>query len=269
MPAGIAVHQTGESDLSTTERHNLRLLLQYDGTGYSGWQMQSNARTIQGVLAQVIERITCEPVALIASGRTDAGVHARGQVANFHTRRFLDPGDWKKALNRMLPEDIRVLRVDQVRSSFHARKSAVSKRYCYQVHLGEVVPPWDARYYLHRPSSLDLEKMEESAGFLLGVHDMHSFAASGCQVKGFVREIFRSEFCRHGDHLFYRIEANGFLQHMVRSIVGTLLEVGRRRFRPEDFQTILLAMDRRQAGPTAPAHALFLEQVYYRRSRSG
>ncbi len=244
---------------------NVRLLLQYDGSRYAGWQIQSNAVTIQGTLAQAIGRICGEPVSPSGSGRTDAGVHARGQVANFHTARILEPAVWMRALNRMLPSDIRVCRVTRASAGFHARKDAVSKKYAYQIYRGKVLPPWQAPYCLHWPNPLDREAMQRAADCLLGAHDMRSFASSGTTVKNFVRIVTRSLFHSRGPLLVYTIEANGFLQHMVRSIVGTLLEVGRGRFTADDFQAILQAGDRSRAGPTAPACGLFLERVSYRR----
>lgn len=243
--------------------HNYKLWLQYDGTDYSGWQIQSRHSTIQGTVTAAIERVSGERIQLVGSGRTDAGVHARGQVANFHCRLNLDPQAWLRALNTILPADIRVLRVSRAPLAFHAQHSAILKSYRYHVFTGRILPPWESRYRLHWPRPLNLDEMQRAAACLLGNHDMRSFAASGTTVKSFVRHVSLSAFKARGPRLIYTIEADGFLQHMVRSIVGTLLEVGSGRFSAADFRRILKARDRRQAGKTAPPHGLFLEKVHY------
>jgi len=259
------MHQARQPNTGSSQVRNYRLLLQYDGTEYAGWQIQRTGATIQQTLTQAIERITGEPIHLCASGRTDAGVHARGQVANFHTARVLDSKSWRHALNHMLPADIRVRRVSRTHSDFHARKDAVSKLYVYQIFRQEVLPPWHARYCLHWPFPLKISAMQQAAQRLLGEHDMRSFTAAGAGVKQYVRIVTRSEFLKRGALLLYRIEANGFMRHMVRAIVGTLLEVGRGRFSVDDFSSILAAQNRSQAGPTAPPCGLFLDRVFYRR----
>jgi tRNA pseudouridine38-40 synthase len=245
---------------------NYRMLLQYDGTDYAGWQIQSNQRTIQGTVQLALEKIAGHPIQLVGSGRTDAGVHARGQVANFHSPQKLPLEAWRKATNRLLPADIRVLRVTRAASSFHARSSAVSKLYRYQIFTGPMLLPWESRYYLHWSRPVDLESMQQAAQKVVGRHNMRSFAASGTTVSYFERAVTRSEFHRRGQRLVYDIEASGFLQHMVRILLGTLLEVGVGRFSVADFQRILQSQDRTQAGKTAPPQGLFLQRVRYRRS---
>jgi tRNA pseudouridine38-40 synthase len=247
------------------ETRNYRMLLQYDGTDYAGWQIQSSLRTVQGTLQQALERVAGHPIRLTGSGRTDAGVHARGQVANFYSFQRLPLDAWIRAINRLLPADIRVLRVTRAASGFHSRLSAIGKHYRYQIYTGPILSPWDSRYFLHWTRPLDLEAMQQAARMLIGHHDMSSFAASGTTVRCFERAVTRSEFRRGGRRLVYDIEANGFLQHMVRILVGTLLEVGIGRFSVADFQAILQSRDRTRAGKTAPPQGLFLQRVFYQR----
>ena len=243
---------------------NYRLILQYDGTSYAGWQIQSGRPTVQGMVQNALERIIGQPIKLIGSGRTDAGVHARGQVANFHSPLPLPLDVWRKAANRLLPPDIRVLRVSRAAPDFHARRDTTSKLYRYQIFTGPIMPPWESRYHLHWPRPIEVDAMQEAAHVILGRHNMQSFAASGTTVRCFEREVFRSEFRpRRGRYLVFSIEASGFLQHMVRILVGTLLEVGVGRFSVSDFQQILNSQDRTRAGKTAPPQGLFLERVWY------
>jgi tRNA pseudouridine38-40 synthase len=246
---------------------NYKLLLQYDGTNYAGWQIQSSLPTVQGTIQDVLERIVGQPVKLTGSGRTDAGVHARGQVANFISPRAIPLDAWGRAINRLLPEDIRVIRVSRAARNFNACHDAISKLYRYQIFTGPVLSPWEGRYHLHWPRPVDIEAMQTAARLILGEHDMHSFSASGTTVQRFEREVFLSEFKRRGHHLAFEIEATGFLQHMVRILVGTLLEVGTGRFSVADFRQILASRDRKRAGKTAPPQGLFLERVRYDRRR--
>jgi tRNA pseudouridine38-40 synthase len=242
-----------------------KMLLQYDGTNYAGWQIQSGLPTIQGLLENALERIVGQPIKITGSGRTDAGVHARGQVANFRSPLPLPLDAWRKAVNRLLPQDIRILRVSPATPDFHARRDAVSKLYRYQIFTGPIMSPWDGRYHLHWPRSIDCDAMQEAAQTILGRQNMRSFAASGTTVRCFEREVWLSEFKRHGRYLVYNVEATGFLQHMVRILVGTLLEVGVGRFSVAEFQDIRKSQDRTRAGKTAPPQGLFLERVRYDR----
>jgi tRNA pseudouridine38-40 synthase len=246
---------------------NFKMLLQYDGSHYSGWKIQSSLPTVQGFLQNALERIAGHPVKLTGSGRTDAGVHARGQVANFHSCLSLPLNAWSKAANRLLPQDIRVLRVVPAALDFHARRDATSKLYRYQIFTGPILSPWDGRYHLHWPRPIDFNAMEEAARMIIGRHNMRSFAASGTTVRCFEREVLLSEFKRRGHYVVFSVEATGFLQHMVRILVGTLLEVGVGRFSVADFQDILKSQDRTRAGKTAPPQGLFLERVRYDQKR--
>jgi tRNA pseudouridine38-40 synthase len=250
--------------LAAMSKFNYRLLVQYDGTNYSGWQIQPRLPSIQGVMKAAIEKVTRESVTVTGSGRTDAGVHARGQVANFRCGLQMAPEAWLRALNALLPADIRVLRAARAPSAFHAQHDAQAKIYRYYIFTGPILPPWESRYSWHWPRPLQFEEMQKAAALLLGRHDMRSFTTSGSTVKEFVRHVIHSQFQVRKPHLIYRIEADGFLQHMVRSIVGTLIEVGSGRFTVADFGSILAACDRRKAGRTAPPQGLFLERVRYR-----
>jgi len=256
---------------------NWKLTLAYDGTDYFGWQVQPERATIQGELAAAIERVTGESVLPQGSGRTDAGVHARAQVASFVLRAPIPAGNLQRALNRTLPEAIRVLSAQTAADDFHARHSAQAKTYEYRIFRGEICPPWEARFAwaLHWP--LHTGAMRAAAAFIVGEHDFTSFAASDPdhaarigreeedepERRGNVRTIFASEWTETGDLLEYRVRGDGFLHHMVRNLVGTFVDVGRGQIGPEDVQRILEARSRTAAGATAPARGLFLDRVGY------
>lgn len=245
----------------------VRLVLAYDGTRYYGWQRQRQEPTLQGTLEQAIQRVTGEMISLIASGRTDAGVHALHQVCHFKTSSETSPGELKKALNALTPGDILVKEVRYAPQDFHARYSAESKTYEYRV-LNRPDPDVFLRAYAwHVPQDLDFGAMNACVELLLGKHDFTSFRSSGSTNLNPVREMMRSELLRSDEHLFrFVFEADGFLRHMVRNIVGTVIEVGRRRFSFNDFAEILLARDRRRAGTMAPPHGLYLTMVTYDRA---
>lgn len=256
-----------------------KLVLAYDGTDFHGWQVQPGRATVQGALAEAIERITGERVLPQGSGRTDAGVHALGQVASFTLAAPIPEANFHRALNRALPASIRILSAANVSASFHARHDAVGKRYEYRIYRGEICPPWLARYVyaLHWP--LDVAAMREAAAAVVGEHDFASFAASdpdlaqrsredteGREGFGTVRTIFSSEWVEEaGDLLLYRVHGSGFLHHMVRNLVGTFLDAGRGHFSAGDIPKILEARSRTAAGATAPARGLFLVSVDYGR----
>lgn len=242
---------------------NIKITIAYDGTRFSGWQVQPGRITVQGAITEAVEKITGEKVRLTGSGRTDAGTHALAQVANFPIGRALEPAAFQRALNSRLPPDIRIRRLEPVPDDFHARRDARAKRYRYQIYTGPALSPFDYRYYYHFPHGPSVEPMRAAAKALLGEHDFRSFAAASIEVKSTVRTLYRSELRRVGSRLFYMVEGNGFLQHMVRNIVGTLLQIGTKRRVPEEMPRILSAADRRAAGPTAPAHGLFLVRVTY------
>jgi len=247
---------------------NLKLVLAYDGTEFSGWQVQPGSATIQGTLASAVGRIAGEKVLPQGSGRTDAGVHALAQVATFATESTIPAENLVRALNDILPPSIRVLEASEAAPDFHARKSARAKTYRYRMYRGAICPPFLARYVWHYPYPLDECAMQRAAGLVAGEHDFTSLAAvdaeRGCDEEvSNVRRIFESEWERSGDELTYTIRGNGFLHHMVRNLVGTFVLVGKGTFQPQDVTRILLARDRAAAGATAPASGLFLVQVEY------
>jgi tRNA pseudouridine38-40 synthase len=243
---------------------NTRLSLAYDGSRYHGWQRQNNALTIQEIIEEKIEMMVCEPIKLIASGRTDAGVHAVNQVCNFKTRSNLDPGTIKKGLNGLLPDDIFVRDVAYVPFEFHSRYSAKSKVYEYRI-LNEEDPDVFRRNYLwYIKTPLDLKVMAKCLAHLLGRHDFSSFRSTGSGNMDPVRSILRAEL--HGTEkglLRVVIEADGFLRHMVRNIVGTVVEAGLGRISFSGFEKILESRNRRSAGIKAPPQGLFLMDVQY------
>ena len=255
---------------------NIKLLLEYEGTRYEGWQSQrkKHAPTIQETIEEGLRRITGGPVDLVASGRTDAGVHALAQAAAFKTDSTIRVDALRKGLNSMLPEDIRVIGAEVAPLDFHPRHDAVKKTYFYLIGLSPALPVFLRRYMWALPYKLDLKAMEEAASHLRGERDFCSFRASGCGAKSTVRRLMELEIKRKrkmdfltfsfkGEFLKISLSADGFLRHMARNIVGTLVEVGRGRISPEALPGIIASRDRRKAGPSAPAHGLFLERVYY------
>jgi tRNA pseudouridine38-40 synthase len=249
----------------------------YDGTDFFGWQVQPDRVTIQGTLANALERVTGERLLPQGSGRTDAGVHARGQVASFALDAPIPADNLLRALNRKLPETIRVLSAEPVPPDFHARHAARAKTYEYRIDRAEICPPWRARFAwaLHWP--LDLSPMQAGALALIGSHDFTSFAAidpdratriaddnDGAPGRiGNVRTIFESAWRQDDEALIYRVRGDGFLHHMVRNLVGTFVDIGRGHLEPDAMPRILAARARAAAGPTAPARGLFLDSVEY------
>lgn len=253
----------------------IKLILQYDGTGYRGWQVQREGLTVQGLLEEALARITGERNTVIGAGRTDAGVHALGQVAAFRTASPLPPEVFREALNARLPVDIRVVESCAAQEGFHPRFDAASKVYFYIIARQRVLSPFLHRYAWRVPHALDVEALGRALAVLKGTHDFSAFRASGCGASGPVRTIKDASVAEHaaiefmtvslqGDFIKVRIEGDAFLRHMVRAIVGTLVEVGRGKIRAEDMEEILRAGDRALAGPTAPAQGLFLERINYR-----
>lgn len=248
---------------------NFRLSLAYDGHGFAGWQVQPGQPTIQGTLVSVIEQLTGEKTLPQGSGRTDAGVHALGQVATVSLASPIPAENLQKALNDLLPASIRILQVEEAAASFHARKSALAKTYSYRIFRGEICPPFLARYVYHHPYPLDEARMAEAAGVVVGEHDFTSFAAVDPEVNkqgveaSNVRTIFSSVWERNGDELVYTVRGNGFLHHMVRNLVGTFLLVGKGSVSTADFAGILAKRDRSTAGATAPSSGLYLVSVEY------
>lgn len=251
---------------------NIRLVIAYDGTDFHGWQRQPQAPTIQEELEARIEKITGARATLYGSGRTDAGVHAAGQVANFRTECPIPCKSLVKALNDALPIAIRVRKAEDVPAAFHARYSAMAKTYRYRILQAAICPPFLARYVYHHPYPLDEQRMARAARLLEGEHDFTSFAGSDParkekeqQEDSNVRQVFHSRIKVRKElrMMVYEIRGSGFLHHMVRNIVGTLLEVGSGKISTEDFHAILKARDRREAGPTAPASGLWLVKLEY------
>jgi tRNA pseudouridine38-40 synthase len=248
-------------------RRTLKLTLAYDGTDFAGWQIQPAARTVQGTVQSILARITGEPVKLVGSGRTDAGVHALGQVASFETSSAHACGVFYRALNADLPDDITVVSVDEAPAGFHARGSARRKRYRYVIHDSGVHDVFARRYCWQLPYALDERAMQRAAESILGTHDFSSFETAGSERESSVRTVFAVDVSRSlADRPFevhLEIEADGFLYNMVRAIAGTLVQVGRGA-RPEQWVgEALAARSRSAAGPTAPPQGLFLLWVRY------
>jgi tRNA pseudouridine38-40 synthase len=245
---------------------NLRLTVQYDGTGYVGWQRQRAAPSVQALLEDALSRIEGAAVVLHGAGRTDAGVHALGQVANVWLTVPIAPARLVRALNAVLPRDIRVRSAEEAPPSFHARFSAIGKIYEYRIVNAAVASPFVFRYAWHVPQPLELEAMRTAAGALVGAHDFASFQGSGGVVRSTNRVIRRIDW-EHGSTpdvpVTIRIEGDGFLRHMVRNIVGSLVEVGAGRWPPARVGAALASGSRREVGPTAPPQGLFLVQVLY------
>ena len=242
----------------------LKGTLAYDGTDFHGWQVQPEQATIQGTLRSVLAEIEGSPVDVQGAGRTDAGVHALGQVASFPLANPIPPGNLLQAMNRLLPEAIRMLEMQEVEFDFHARHDAKAKLYEYRIYRGDACPPFVSRYVHHHPYPLDEDTMAEAAGRFEGEHDFAAFAsAGGDEQETTVRTIFSSTIERRSELLIYRVRGTGFLYRMVRNIVGTLLEVGRGRLSSSDIDSILRTKRRSAAGPTAPAKGLFLVRVEY------
>ena len=241
------------------------ILLSYDGTRYDGWQKQGNTeKTIQGKLERILEKLDGEPVEVRGSGRTDAGVHAQGQVADFRLKGKRTPDEVMEYLNRYLPEDIAVWRIQTGPERFHSRLNAVSKTYRYQIEMGPKKDVFRRSYYYGLGQELDVDSMERAAAFLTGTWDFKSFSGNKKMKKSTVRTLESICFERlEHTRLHISFTGNGFLQQMVRILAGTLIEVGQGRRRPEDMRSVLKALDRQAAGFTAPPEGLFLEKVEY------
>ena len=243
---------------------NLKAVIAYEGTDFHGWQVQPGRRTIQGEIEHALSTLEGGPVKVHGSGRTDAGVHARGQVASFHLANPMPLENLARAANHRLPPAIRLLEVAHAPESFHARHSATAKTYEYRMWRGEICSPFNRRYVFHLPYPLDEQAMIEAAPRFEGERDFRSLATRDREPKeSTVRTIFSSSLQREADELVYRVRGSGFLYNMVRNIVGVLIEIGRGAWGPEDIERILGARDRRAAGPTAPAPGLFLDNVEY------
>lgn len=241
---------------------NLKLTIQYDGTKYCGWQKQPNSSGIQGTIEYAIYEITKEKVNIIGSGRTDAGVHALGQVANLKTNSNIPAARIPDALNAKLPKDISIIDCQEVSDDFHSRYSATGKIYRYLIYNKPYRSPLYKDISYHVRYNLDIEKMRVEAQSLLGTHEFKGFMSSGSSVKDTVRTIHNISIEESGDLIVLEVEGNGFLYNMVRIIVGTLVDIGRGRI-DKPLEEIIASQDRGEAGHTAPAHGLFLKKVHY------
>ena len=250
-------------------RH-FKLTIAYDGTDFHGWQIQAEKPTIQGEIVSVLRRLTQEHVYLHGAGRTDAGVHALGQVGSFRTQAGLSAEEFQRALNALLPQAIRIVGSEEVGPDFDARWSARSKIYRYRIYRGKVVPPTIWRYVLHYPFPLDEDAMRDAAARFVGTHDFASFAAStgseeDDKERSTEREIFSTELARSPDNeeLIFTVRGRSFLRYMVRKMVGTLLDVGRGRLKPDDIDRLYELRDRSKSGPTVPPQGLVMAEVQH------
>lgn len=240
---------------------NFKLTLSYDGTDFHGWQRQPDKRTVQGVVEDSLAKITQKKMYVIGAGRTDAGVHAQEQVANFKANLGLEDGELFRALNSILPDDVRVVSIKRVDIHFHARKMARSKIYQYRIFNSTNISPFLQRYVLYWPTTLKVKSMKEAAPLFVREADFTAFSSN--RLLNPVRKIMRSEIKKSGDEIIYTIEADGFLRYMVRTIVGTILEIGRCRISPERVEELFRERKRALASPTAPAKGLCLIKVNY------
>jgi len=243
---------------------NIKLVIEYDGTRFLGFQKQKKGRTVQHELEKTLLKILRERVHIIAAGRTDSGVHARGQVVNFQTRRDIPLGNLWRALNTYLPDDLAVKKASEVRADFHSRFAAKRKVYRYRVLSGPAKSPLARFYSYHYFYPLNLPVMRKAAKLLVGKHDFRSFQAHSNEKRSSsVRTIYRAEIKKENPFFVFVFEGNGFLYNMVRNMVGTLLWLGREKISLKEFGKIVEGRDRRLAGPTVPAHGLMLEKVIY------
>lgn len=255
---------------------NIKCTIAYDGTDFRGWQAQPGQLTVQGQLTDVLEKLSQRRLMIYAAGRTDAGVHAAGQVVNFRTQLQLTTEEFKNACNALLPPSIRMNAAEEVSPDFHARGSALAKTYRYRIYRGPVVPPFLWKYVLHYPYELNFDAMSEAARLFTGEHDFTSFAAStGSEEDDLerktIRTIYRSECLRRpgsdpdtpAEEWVYVVRGKSFMRHMVRKMVGTLIEIGRGKLAARDIPELFALRDRSKSGPTMPPHGLCLEHVEY------
>jgi tRNA pseudouridine38-40 synthase len=242
---------------------NIKLTIHYDGARYHGWASQPGKPTVQGAIEEALERLLCEAVDVNGSSRTDAGVSALGQVANIRVDSPVPVANFCKALNKLLPDDIAIADVTEVDGDFDAISSTTSKMYRYAIYTGSVRPVLQVHHCWHWPGRLDVEAMAGAAAMLVGTHDFKSFASAADKRSSSVRTVLRCDVRQEGEWIYMETEANGFLYNMVRNIVGTLVEVGRGRWKTDKVAAILDARDRKEAGPIAPAAGLCLMWIKY------
>lgn len=241
----------------------VKLIVEYEGTNYAGWQVQKNGPSIQGELEAALFRATGEQRRIIGAGRTDAGVHALGQCAHFDTQTSIPAEKLAFVFNQQLPPDIRVQSAQQVSEEFHARKSAKGKHYRYAIYNGRHNCAIGRQTCAHCPIPLDEAAMQAGAAYLVGEHDFNAFKAEGSNLVGTVRRVDSLQISRQGSMVYLDITGNGFLYNMVRIIAGTLMDVGKGKYPPEQVRQILESLERKNAGPTAVARGLTMMQVYY------
>ncbi|MFZ4619213.1 MAG: tRNA pseudouridine(38-40) synthase TruA [Bacteroidota bacterium] len=242
-------------------KRTIKLTIEYDGTLFVGWQRQPNGRTVQNEIEQALWKVTREETAIVGAGRTDSGVHARGQVASFQTDSVMTANEFRRALNGNIPDDIVITDVEVAENDFSARYSALSREYRYYISSQPTAIErnfcWQCGY------QMDIEKMNRIASSIIGIHDFQSFCKSDSEVEHYRCEILESDWSFHREKLIYHVRANRFLQGMVRALVGTMVNVGRGYTDEKDFPAIMEARDRSKAGQAAPAKGLFLERVTY------
>lgn len=242
---------------------NIKLIIEYDGTKYAGWQIQNNAITVQEIVQNAIRLIIKENVKLIGSSRTDSGVHALGFVANFTTKSKIPSYKFKDAINSKLPEDIVILESEEVDSDFHSRYNCTGKTYVYTILNSNNPVAIGRNYSYHYKYSLDIELMKQASKYIVGKHDFKSFMKSGSSVKTTIRTITQLDIEKNDNFINIIISADGFLYNMVRIIVGTLIEVGRNKLKPEEVRQILECKNRTRAGMCVPPQGLCLKEVRY------
>ncbi len=243
---------------------NIRVTLQYEGTRYQGWQRQTSTdNTIQGKLENLLTRMCREPIEIHGSGRTDAGVHAKGQVANFHTNSDMTTEEMLEYINRYLPEDIAVVALSEAAPRFHSRLNACGKHYEYRIINSAIPHVFHRKYALEVPEKLDVRAMERAAAYLCGEHDFKSFTSAKKGKKSTVRRIDEITITREGDVLTFSFKGSGFLHHMIRILMGTLLQVGKGERSPESIHDLIESRNRELAGPLVPAKGLTLVEVYF------
>jgi tRNA pseudouridine38-40 synthase len=240
---------------------NHKLVLSYDGTDFHGWQRQPRRQTVQGVVEESLERILNKKTHVIGAGRTDAGVHAQAQAAHFKAQTTLNEEELHRALNSLLPSAVRVVSLTKTHPDFHARKTARSKIYQYRMFNSSSITPFLVRYVLHWSSPLDVSSMRRAASLFIREDDFSGFSSN--RFLHPVRKVISSEIRKEGDEIIYTVEANGFLRYMVRTMVGTLLEIGKGKVQPSIIEEIFETKQRSLAGPTAPARGLCLTKVIY------
>lgn len=250
--------------VAITPARNIKLTIAYDGTAYHGFQRQNNALSIQEILETKLQKIFGHPIKINGAARTDAGVHAYGQVINLHTTGKIPTQNIMRATLGVLPDDIVITEAQEMPADFHARRKAIAKEYLYRIYHNPIPNPFNLKYAWHIKKPMSIQAMQEAAQTLVGTHDYASFKALGSSAKTSVRTIHTIDIQKTGDFIDMRITGNGFLYHMVRNIMGTLVPIGCGNRPSSDMINILAAKSRHAAGPTAPAHGLYLVKVDYR-----